>query len=108
MAWILSHPEGCCGSLLHRWDFSHFSSEPSNMEHFLHAPHMMHLERINVRSSSATILRVKLDDELEASDDIGREFEAGMPQIPSVTTHGRKSVTRVTRYSRYFLLENDG
>jgi hypothetical protein len=52
-------------SLLQQWDFSHFSSEPSNFEHFLDAPHALQEDRINVRSPSATIFFVKLDRELE-------------------------------------------
>jgi hypothetical protein len=95
---------GCSCSLLHRWDFSGFASEPSDLGHFLHAPHTMQTERINVQSPSVTILCVKLDDELERSVEIGRGFEAVMsPNTMRKHRMGRKSVTGVTDYSRYFL-----
>src|SRR5487761_130178 len=52
-------PEGSYCSLLHRWDVSHFSNEPSNFKHLLQAPHTLPVERIHVRSPCATILFVK-------------------------------------------------
>ena len=94
----------CFCSLLHRWDFSHSSNEPSNLEHFLDTPHTLHVERINVRSPSTTILFVKLDSDFDWCDDIAREFLEAMPLgNKSKHTPAATSVTRITHNGANFL-----